>query len=91
MAPAIPILGALAAVGTAYSTIQTIKAKRRAEKEAMKQAGLLKKQEAKIEAERKKQEKATQERRQRLSQRELLTGGETGITGETQATLLRGS
>jgi len=88
MAPAIPILGALAAAGTVYSTAQTIKAKRRAEEEAMKQAGLLEKQEAKIEAERKKQAKVTQERRQRLATRELLTGGETGLTGQTQATLL---
>jgi len=88
MAPVIPILGALTAAGTVYSTVQTIKAKRRAEEEAMKQAGLLEKQEAKIEVERKKQAKVTQERRQRLAGRELLTGGETGLAGQTQATLL---
>jgi len=89
MAPVIPLLAlGASAAATVYSVTEGIKAKREAEKEAMKQAGLLEKQEAKIEAERKKQTKVAQERRQRLATRELLTGGETGLTGQTQATLL---
>ena len=89
MAAALPYLGTLiAGAGTAYTVKEGIEAKRKAEQQAMEQAGLIKKQEEKIEAERKKQTKVAQERRQRLATRELLTGGETGLTGTTQATLL---
>ena len=89
MAAALPYLGTLiAGAGTAYTIKEGIEAKRKAEQEELKKAGLLKKQEEKIEAERKKQTKVAQERKQRLATRELLTGGETGLTGQTKPTLL---
>jgi len=88
MAPIVPILTAVAGVAGAVSTIS---ASRQAKKDAAKQAALIKKQEEKIALEKEKQDKAAQERRQRLASRELLTGGETGLAGETQATLLGSS
>jgi len=88
MAAIIPILTALVGGAAAVSTYQ---AGKEAKKESKRQQALIAKQEAKIEEDKKRQERVTQERRQRLSTRELLTGGETGLTGQTQATLLGGS
>jgi len=88
MAPVIPILTAVAGVA---STISSISAAKDAKKDAAKQAALIKKQEDKIAAEKEKQDKATQERRTRMSSNVLLSGTETGLTGDTTGTLLKGT
>ena len=76
--------------GTGASIYQASEAKSDAKKEAAKQAGLIKEQEAKIEAEKLKQTKEAQARRERATKKELLTGTEQGLTGEPTGTLLAG-
>jgi len=88
MAPVIPILTAVAGVASAVSSISAAKD---AKKDAAKQAALIKKQEDKIAAEKEKQDKATQERRTRMASNVLLSGTETGLTGDTTGTLLKGT
>ncbi len=84
------MLGAAALAGgvSAYSAYD---AKKDAEKEASKQQALIAEQEAKIQAEKDKQDKEMKARRERGMSNELLTGTETGITGTPQGTLLTGA
>jgi len=77
------IIGAVASASTAaYSIYSGEKAKKKAKSDAAAADAKLKKQEDLIAKEEAKQEKVAGERKERLSQRQLLTGSEVGITGE---------
>lgn len=80
------IVGTVASAGA--SVYSASESRKDAKKEAAKQQALVKKQEEKIEAEKQKQLKEQQERRARAQTSELLTGTETGITGQPASTLL---
>ena len=79
------------ALGAGVSAVSAYDAKKDAKKEAAKQQALVAEQEAKIQAEKDKQLKEQQQRRERSMSQELLTGTETGITGTPQGTLLTGA
>lgn len=80
------IVGTVASAGA--SVYSASESRKDAKKEAARQQALVDKQEAKIEAEKQKQLKEQQERRARAQTSELLTGTETGITGQPAGTLL---
>ena len=80
------IAGAFATAGATVYTAS--KAEDRAKKDAAKQQKLIDEQNKKIEEEERKQQAVADERKKRLEQRQLLTGSETGLTGNTEASLL---
>ncbi len=84
------LLGA-AVVGAGATAYTAYDARKDAKKEEDKKQALIKEQEAKIQAEKDKQLKEQQARRERGMSNELLTGTETGITGTPQCTLLTGA
>ncbi len=87
----VEVLIGAALLGAGTSAYQAYDAKKDAKKEASKQQALVAEQEAKIQAEKDKQLKEQQARRERGMANELLTGTETGITGTPQGTLLTGA
>ena len=84
----IELLIGAALIGTGASAVQAYDARKDAKKSAKKQEALIAKQEAKIQAEKDKQLKEQQQRRERGMANELLTGTETGITDTPKGTLL---
>jgi len=82
------ILVGAALLGAGASAVQAYDARKDAKKSAKKQQALVAKQEAKIQAEKDKQLKEQEQRRQRAATSELLTGTETGITDKPKGTLL---
>ena len=84
------LMAAASVAGAGVAAYTAYDAKKDAKKEAAKQQALVAEQEAKIQAEKDKQLKEQQLRRERGMANELLTGTETGIAEAPTGTLLTG-